>query len=423
MQTFIKKLAVFCVLMTLCGLMHAGDLHTYLIDEAIPVYEADSIAFYSKGTDKFESLLRDMRAARHHIHAEYFIFANDSIGNLVIDVMRQKAREGVEIRLVIDGYYDVKRGYDYASRISQLQADGIDIRIYEPYVFPYAHRVLRDHRKIVVIDGQIGYTGGFNVADYNIHGKPGIYGDYCDMHVRLEGSCVEGLQHLFSDHFEKCATKRLPSRFSKGFDGAAYYPYTAAAVEGDSQHDMDKAVCILERGRQTHRKKAEMRRAIVSIIDSATDSLHISSPYFLPTPAIRRAIRRAQERGIHIEILFSEHGDTPMFDYGNVHYGRRLQRRGAEIWLYEGAFQHSKTIMVDGRNCMVGSVNLDFRATRWNEEDAALIFNTEATQWLDSAFVQNQQGSHRLNTQYYKQLPYKNRILGAFANYFLSWCL
>lgn len=393
----------------------------YLHDQAIPVYEADSICFFSDGEGKFRSLLADMRNARHHIHAEYFIFANDSIGDLMIDVMRQKARQGVECRLVIDGYYDVTRGYGYSTRLRELRADGIDVRIYEPYVFPYIHRVLRDHRKIVVIDGRIGYTGGFNVADYNIHGKPGIYGGYNDMHVRLEGSCVEGLQHLFSEHFEACASARGSAR---GFDGSAYYPYTAAVLEGSDVLPPDaESVCILERGRQNHRKKAEMRRAIVQMIDASRDSLHISSPYLLPTPAVRRALLRAIRRGVHVEILFSEQGDTPLFDYGNLHYCRSLQRRGAEVWLYQDAFQHSKVIMSDGSSCLVGSVNLDYRATRWNEEVAALILSHDATSWLDSAFVANQASSRRFDSQYYRNLPLATRIKGLFADYFLSWCL
>lgn len=394
----------------------------YLDEQAIPVYEADSVSFFATGAEKFEALLADMRAARHHIHAEYFIFANDSIGSLMIDLMRQKAREGVEVRVVVDGYYDVKRGYDYSSRIKQLQAAGIDLRIYEPYVFPYAHRVLRDHRKIVVIDGRIGYTGGFNVADYNIHGKPGEYGDYRDMHVRLEGNCVEGLQHLFSEHFEACASSSTKG-MAKGFDGAEYYPYTAAALEGEPMAAIYKAVSIIERGRQNHGKKAEMRRALVKLIDSARDSLHISSPYLLPTPAVRRALRRALGRGVKVEVLFSEKGDTPLFDYGNVHYGRRLAKHGAKVWLYEGGFQHSKVIMVDGQKSLVGSVNLDYRATRWNEEVAALIFNQEATAWLDSVYFENRKYSKPLTRTYYEQLPTKNRIMGIFSDYFLSWCL
>ncbi len=374
------------------------------------VFDVDSIQFYQSGKDKYDALLRDMLQAQHHIHCEYFIFANDEIGHRVLDVMRQKAKEGVECRLLVDGYYDRQRGYNYKKRLKLLRQQGVDVFVYEPFVFPFVHRILRDHRKIVVIDGKIGYTGGFNVADYNVKGKSS-YGGYVDTHVRLEGQAVEALQFLFSQHYEKAG--------GEGFDGAPYYPYTACGyvAEGVS------GASIVERGRQCRAKKKEARVAVRQFIRSAKDSLHITSPYLLPTLGVRRDLHKAIKRGVHVEILFSEHGDTPLFDVGNISYAHHLQKQGAEVWLYDGAFQHSKIMMADGESCMVGSVNLDYRALRMNEEVAAIVYNPEATQWLDSAFVQNQHHARKLTTAYYENLPFSTRIKGFFANYFLSWSL
>jgi len=374
------------------------------------VYDADSIQFYQSGKDKYDALLRDMLQARHHIHCEYFIFANDDIAHRVLDVMRQKAKEGVECRLIVDGYYDRERGYNYNSRLKQLRQQGIDAYVYKPFKFPFVNGICRDHRKIVVIDGKVGYTGGFNVADYNIKGKPS-YGAYIDTHVRLEGQAVEALQFLFSQHYEKCG--------GEGFDGALYYPYTASGYEAEGS----TGVTIVERGRQCMVKKKEIRKSIRQFIQSTKDSIHIISPYMLPTLGVRYDLHKAIKRGVHVEILFSEGGDTPIFDAGNLSYTHHLQKQGAEVWLYDGAFQHSKVMMSDGEKCMVGSVNLDYRALRLNEEVAAIIYNPDATQWLDSAFVQNQHQSRKLTTGYYKNLPFSTRIKGFFANYFLSWCL
>lgn len=396
---------------------------------ALPLRAGDPVRFYQSGAEKFAALLDDMQSARHHIHCEYFIFADDSIGHRMIDVMRQKAAEGVEVRLVIDGYYDVCRGYHYGKRLEQLRADGIDIRIYEPYVFPYVHRVLRDHRKIVVIDGRVGYTGGFNVADYNIQGKPGVYGGYVDTHVRVEGPAVDGLQSLFAGHFVKAGGRDFGH-------GADYYPHealtvtdsTSAAtgtltVKEKTSADSLPVITVVERGRQSWAKKAEMRRAVVRFIDRTTDSLHIQSPYLLPTYRIRRALRKAQERGVKVEVLYSETGDTPLFDAGNVHYSRKLQRRGARVWLYADAFQHSKVLTADGERCLVGSANLDYRAMRWNEEVALMMENQEAVQWLDSAFVVSKENARPMDGEYYQNLPFKYRLKGALADIFLSWCL
>ncbi|MBO7378927.1 MAG: phosphatidylserine/phosphatidylglycerophosphate/cardiolipin synthase family protein [Bacteroidales bacterium] len=370
------------------------------------------IRLFQSGAEKFEALLADMQQAQHHIHCEYFIFADDSIAHRMLDVMKAKAGEGVEVRLVVDGYYDVKRGYNYAGRLDQLRREGIDIHIYKPYVFPYVHRVLRDHRKIVVVDGRIGYTGGFNVADYNIKGKD-MYGGYIDTHVRLEGPEVEDLQFLFAEHLEKSG--------GKPFAGDAYYPYTAVLSEG--LDDRQSSVRIVERGRSSRQKKAEMRREVIAFIDSAEVSLHIQSPYLMPTPGVRRALRRALSRGVKIEVLFSQVGDTPLFDTGNVFYSHQLQKRGARVWLYQGAFQHSKVLTADGRRSLVGSANLDYRALRWNEEVAAVIDDREATLWLDSAFAGSVRQSVGMTPQYYYNLPLKTRIKGAMTDFFLSWCL
>ena len=387
------------------------SIEPYLQQRAIPVYDVDSISFYQSGADKFQSLLADMQQARHHIHCEYFIFANDSIAHRVLDVMRQKAREGVECRLVVDGYYDRQRGYNYSRRLKALRKQGIDVHVYKPYKFPFIHRVLRDHRKIVVIDGRVAYTGGFNVADYNVKGKPGQYGGYVDTHVRLEGQAAEGLQFLFSQHYEQAG--------GEGFDGPDYYPYTA---EGHCVAN-DQGVAVIERGRQCRSKKKEVRRVVRRLINTSYDSLHITSPYLLPIPSVRHALHRALRRGVHVEVLFSEQGDTPLFNAGNLHYARRLVRQGAEVWLYDGAFQHSKVITADGSRSLVGSVNLDSRAMRWNEEVATLMFDPACAQWLDSSFVASQQSAHPLTLDYYKNLPFSTRIKGFFANYFLSWCL
>lgn len=362
---------------------------------------SNRVDFYQRGADKFEALLSDMQQAKEYLHVEYFIFANDQIGDRMLVMMRKKAREGVKVRLIIDGYYDVNRHYDYSKRLGMLRGDGIDVHIYNPYVFPYANHVLRDHRKIVVIDGRVGYTGGFNVADYNIHGKPGVYGSYVDTHVRLEGPAVVQLNDLFLEHFNRVSGEDI-------------------ALSSDTLTDSN--VQIVARGRKDN-KKQQMRKAVISFIDGAKHDLYLQSPYLLPTPGVRRALRRALGRGVKVHVMFSEKGDTPSFDLGNVAYARTLQRRGAEVWLYRDGFLHSKVLTSDGTDCMVGSMNLDYRALRWNEEVGAVISDNAAAAWLDSTFVSAQEHCTRMDDLYYSNLPRKRRISGYLIDYFLSWCL
>jgi len=393
LRIMLRKLAL-CLLNLIC-------LSPLLAQTPAGVERVD---FYQSGEKKFEALLADMQQARNFINVEYFIFANDQIADRLLTVMRRKAREGVKVRLIIDGYYDVDREYNYSKRLGMLRGDGIEVYIYNPFDFPYINHVLRDHRKIVVIDGRIGYTGGFNVADYNIHGKPGIYGSYVDTHVRLEGAVVSQLNNLFFEHFNRLSDE----------DNAAVEVVAGTGKAGRA--------AIVARGKYDGRKK-EMRKAVISFIDNANHDLYIQSPYLLPTPGVRRALRRAIQRGVKVHVMFSKKGDTPSFDLGNISYARKLQRKGAEVWLYQDAFLHSKVLTADGESCMVGSMNLDYRALRWNEEVGAVLYGSEPANWLDSAFVAAKENCVRMNDDYYSNLSRKTRISGHLIEYLLSWCL
>lgn len=366
--------------------------------------------FFQSGSEKFEALLADMRAAQHSIHAEYFIFANDSIGSEVLSVMVQKAAQGVEAQLLIDGYYDRKRGYNYASRLDSLRALGLDVRLYDPYRFPYFNHALRDHRKIVVIDDSIAYTGGFNVADYNIQGKPGIYGAYIDTHVRLVGEGVAQLQQVFAQHFNALA--HSPSSTSRRV------PEVPAASP-----EPGVGVQALVRSHASRAAQRQMRDSIAALINAAHDSLLITSPYFLPPLGIRKALKRALQRGVKVSVMFSNTGDTPLLDHANKHYALKLVRQGAQVWLYQDGFLHSKVLTADGEVALVGSANLDCRALRFNEEVAVLIRHPEAAAWLDSAYLQHQTASVQLTPATYRKMSARRRILGFIADNLLYWGL
>lgn len=372
----------------------------------VPVEQVD---FYQNGSDKFEALLADMQKAKHHLHVEYFIFANDAIADRMLQVMRRKVREGVKVRLIIDSYYDVKREYNYRYRIGMMQADGIDVYLYDPYKFPYINHNMRDHRKIVIIDGKVGYTGGFNVADYNIKGKPGEYGGYVDTHVRLEGAVVEQLQALFNSHFEHVG--------GSPFGGENYFPYTYG-LECDGNYE----AAVIARGRHDG-KRRELRKAIVRFINNAQHDITIQSPYILPTPGVRRALRKALRRGVKVSVMFSEKGDLETLDLGNISYARQLQRRGAEVWLYQDAFLHSKVLTADGNTCMVGSMNLDYRALRLNEEVGVIVYGEKPTRQLNESFEKAKSNCIPMDDEYLKKLRLTRRISGRMIDYFFSWGL
>lgn len=390
-----------------------------LLHQGIASCGDSEVEVFTNGRDKFEDLLHVIDRARHHIHIEYFIFANDSIANRLLDLLRRKAAEGVEVRLVIDDYKASCRNYGYTpERCEALRAEGIDVRMFDPFRFPYVNHIARDHRKIVVVDGRIGYIGGLNVADYYITGNPQIYGAWRDTHVRITGPAVEGMQQLFHEAFI----------FSGGetYDGASYYPYTTRWHDNDT---VDLSYFLLPAGLPARRiafverskeKKAEMRRMFIAAFNSAQKRLLIVSPYFLPTAGVRRALIDAIDRGVDVQILLSHASDEPLLQAGNLNFARRLIRHGAKVFLYNGAFHHSKILMVDDSYSMVGSANLNSRSLRWDYEAGCFIFSPEVTRRLTEVFEDDKRHSDTMTLSTYKALPAKQCFWGGIVNHFLT---
>ena len=169
-----------------------------LKEQGIPITDNNQIKLLKSGEEKFIDLFQAIREAKHHIHLEYFNFRNDSIANALFDLLAEKAKEGVEVRALFDAFGNWSNNQPLKKKhLKAIRDKGIEIVKFDPITFPYInHAAHRDHRKIVVIDGKIGYTGGMNIADYYIHGLPDL-GQWRDMHMRIEGPAVNDLQEIF----------------------------------------------------------------------------------------------------------------------------------------------------------------------------------------------------------------------------------
>jgi cardiolipin synthase len=351
------------------------------------------------GQRKFDRLFQDIREARHSIHLEYFNFRNDSIASLLFDLLRQKRREGVEVRALFDGFGNDSNNQPLLKHhLKSLRADSIEIYEYSPITFPWVNHIFpRDHRKIVVIDGHIAYTGGMNVADYYIKGTEQV-GEWRDMHCRLEGTVVNQLQHIFLRIWQKVTRQDLTA-------SRQYYRGGRKPGSGGS------LVCIVNRepgavydsnGHLLGSSDA-MRRFYVAALDAARDSIKIVNPYFTLTASLNRAIKRAIRRGVQVDIMVSEKCDIPLTPDGVYYNVHRFMRLGARIWVYKPGFHHSKIMMVDGRFCTVGSANLDSRGMRYDYEENAVIFDRAVTAQLDSMFLSDSQKCFRLTPQTWKE--------------------
>lgn len=370
-----------------------------LRENGITLTTNNSVVLLMSGQEKFDDMFKAIRQAKSSVHLEYFNFRNDSIASLLFDILKQKAAEGVEVRALFDGF-----GNDSNNRplkkehIKELRENGIQIYEFDPLRFPWINHVFtRDHRKIVVIDGNVAYTGGMNVADYYINGTEEV-GEWRDMHCRIEGGAVSQLQMIFVRMWKKVTGEDIWDQ--KYF--RAYRPVEMTGLTPDTTETAGhKMVGIINR--EPHTTNKIIRTFYINAFDSAEDSIKLINPYFTLNRKLKRAIKRAIKRGVKVEIMVSAHSDIPLTPdcvFYNVH---KLMKKGADIWLYQPGFHHSKIIMVDGLYCTVGSANLNSRSLSWDYEENAVIIDKPTTHQLDLMFDNDKNKSIRLTPEYWDE--------------------
>ena len=320
--------------------------------------------------------------------------------------MEKKVEQGVEVRAIFDAFGNSSNNQPLKkNHLKTLREKGIQIVEFDPLRFPWINHVFhRDHRKIVVIDGIVGYTGGMNIADYYITGLPEI-GDWRDMHVRIKGDAVNDLQDIFLDMWERCTKEEI--------NGSAYYPYRNGYKPVESQ---DEEVAIVDR--YPRKSPKVMRRAYAKAIESAQEKVQIINPYFTPTRIIKKAIKKAIKKGVKVEIMIPGKSDIPFTPDAAFYIANKLRKKGADIYIYNGGFHHSKIMMIDSLYCTVGSTNLNSRSLRYDYEVNAFIFDTETTDELMTIFKEDQLDSTLLTSEIYKKKTPWKKFLGWFAHLF-----
>ena len=386
--------------------------------EGVTFSHDNSITLLTNGAEKFKDMFAAIRQARHSVHLEYFNFRNDSIANALFDLLAEKASEGVEVRAIYDAFGNASNNRPLKKEHVQYQrARGIQLYEFDPIRFPYINHVFhRDHRKIVIIDGKIAYTGGMNVADYYINGTEEV-GSWHDMHCRLDGEEVNTLQRIFLRMWKRVTGESI--------DGEQYFRKERADYFHDLKPDTTatayhKMVGIANR--EPHKTNKVVRHFYRAAIESAKDSIKILNPYFTLTHSIRKALYNAIKRGVKVEVMMGEKSDIPLTPdcaFYNLH---KLMKRGADIWIFQGGFHHTKVIMVDGRFCTVGSTNLDARSLRWDYEANAIIIDKNTTDELSRLFDDNKKQSYRLTEERWRLWRTRtDRFKGWFAHLLATW--
>ena len=374
----------------------------YMQDMGIPLTYNNKVELLMTGRDKFVDLFKTIRQARHHIHLEYFNFRNDSIANALFDLLAEKVKEGVEVRAMFDAFGNWSNNKPLRKHhLKSIRERGIEIVKFDPITFPYInHAIHRDHRKIVVIDGKIGYTGGMNIADYYINGLPKI-GNWHDIHMNIEGDAVRYLQGIFLTMWNRETGQHV--------GGPAYFPNLSQLPDSIAEE-----IAIVDRTpRETPRS---ISHAYAVSIEAAQKNIQIVNPYFLPTKSIRKALKKALKNDTEVEIMIPAVSDIPFTPEASLYIVHKLMKRGAKIYLFNGGFHHSKVMMVDSTFCTVGTANLNSRSLRYDYETNAFIFDPATTNQLNAMFERDKQNSTMLTPEIWKKRSGWKKFVGWVGN-------
>ena len=334
-----------------------------------PPFSRNDITLYSSGFDKITALIRDIARAKHYIHMEYFIFENDALGRLVRDCLIDAVRRGVEVRFMYDdvGCWSVKqRFYD------EMAAAGVIVRGFMPVRFArFARRVnYRNHRKIAVIDGRVGFVGGMNLAERYMRGFS--WGIWRDTHILLEGKAVHGLQTAFLlDWYVVDRTL---------FTSAAYFPKL--------EHCGTSLVQVVTADPIGSWK--EIMQGLVMAIIGSRKYFYIQTPYFLPAEPVLTAMQTAALAGVDVRLMIPYRADSRWTHLGSCSYLEDVLRAGVKVYMYKKGFLHSKMMVSDDGLSTVGSTNIDFRSFEHNFEVNAFIYDVETALQMREVFLQDQ---------------------------------
>ncbi|MBQ7662550.1 MAG: cardiolipin synthase [Prevotella sp.] len=340
-------------------------------------FQNNRVDFLLNGYEFFPSLLRDIAAARHHIHLDIYIFEDDPLGNLIADALIAKAREGIEVRLIYDdvGCWSVK------NRFFQRMIDaGVMVEPFLQVRFPRltSKANYRNHRKLFIIDGHIGYVGGMNIALRYVKG--GRTASWRDTMTRIEGLGVISLQRIFLIDWYFTNRTLLNDRTYYRFGG-----------DSSDKHYGDILLQGVACGPTS--PVPEIMQGFVRIIMNAKRYVYIETPYFLPTGVIRFALISAALAGVDVRLLVPRHGDTWLIGWASRSYLREMVEAGVNVMLYDKGFLHSKIMVSDDIVCTCGSTNMDFRSFEDNFESNVFFYGEEVSERLRDIYLDDEKNA------------------------------
>lgn len=366
-------------------------------NKTAPLLYAEDIRIYTNGKEKFKDLFEDIRQAKHHIHLQYYIFCEDEIGTELQRLLIQKVRDGVQVRVMYDdvGCWNVKDRF-----FREMKQKGIEIYPFLRVVFPTLTSKVnyRNHRKVVVIDGKVGYVGGMNVADRYVKGMS--WGVWRDLHFRMTGKAVQGLQTAFLLDWYVVSKQVLTSKI--------YYPNLSTGSHILTQ--------ILTSGPVSPWRT--LTQAYIYIITNAKKYVYIQTPYFLPTEGLNQALQVAARGGVDVRIMLPEHSDTKMAGLASRSFFAEMLRAGVKIYFYQSGFLHSKLLLSDDYITCIGSANMDFRSLEHNFEINAFVYQRDFAVQMKKVFMHDSEQSQRITPRVWLKRPLRKRFSESFMRLF-----
>ena len=360
-------------------------------------YAYNKIEILSRGEDIFQSMFDAIRNAKNHIHIEFFIFEDDKLSNELRELLIKKSREGVRVRMI----YDYVGSINLSSRyLHTLRYAGVYVRPFLPLRLRLRRSKInyRNHRKLVIVDGKIGFTGGINIADRYLYGSR--LGQWRDTVVRIEGAGVHGIQKLFLTDWYFVERKLITA--------AKYFP--------EPQRYEENLVQLVSSGPDTDWQS--IMQGIAAAIMAAEKYVYIHTPYFMPNELMSGCIQMAALSGTEIRLMIPEKSDAPLSDLSSSSYLGDMMEAGVRVFIYKKGFLHSKAIVLDDFVSIIGSTNMDDRSFDQNFEANAFIYDTKTALQLKELFMNDLNKCEELTYDAWNNRKRRQKLKESFARLF-----
>ena len=360
---------------------------------------------YTNISQLIPRLRHDIDHAKEYVFFQFFKFENDPLGVEIQEALINKAQDGVPVYVIYDAFPGAIVDHSF---FHEMQLYGVEVHRYNPiFPLPSAYSNNRNHRKIVVIDGKIGYIGGMNIAQRYLTGVHG--GDWRDTHLRITGTACQDLQQVFLDDWRKLSSAAdidLPTLYlSRADTASAIHTQPAEGIKL-----MLSAVQIIASDPED--SQSPILHAMIQLVEAAQQYIYIQSPYFLPPKELQYALCQAAKRGVDVRLMIPKRGDRSIFiSYASRSYLKPLLAAGVKIYFHTFGFIHAKAWVADDKIATVGSSNIDFRSFTQSSEVNAFVYDTIFAQQMRQIFEKDMRHCNLIPQDWWQQRSFKERLL------------